>query len=293
MRLNIQTIDLAKWKMGKIEDLESISSIWHSAFRTYGLVYLKNHGLSDLYHDVCQEWLKFCSCDQEHKDKFSSPAYGGCGYNKVGREAVSLSEEEADAEARPDPVESLENGYSPECEGAFPRTETGYCHGDRLSDVFRELYSSLDTKVIRPCLDIASSALQLPPGSDMVTSWYCRGPGAYQLRLAHYVPPQRPGGLLYGEHTDYDGLTFLWRNSDNGLQARVEDIWCDIPLLEEDRDALLINLGDLMEFWTRGTWVSPLHRVANIRPSGDPEALHLVSIVMFAGQLQRMRMYFF
>ena len=82
MRLNIQTIDLAKWKMGKIEDLESISSIWHSAFRTNGLVYLKNHGLSDLYHDMCQEWLRFCSCDQEHKHKFSSPAYGGCGYNK-------------------------------------------------------------------------------------------------------------------------------------------------------------------------------------------------------------------
>ena len=63
-------------------------------------------------------------------------------------------------------------------------------------------------------------------------------------------------------------------------------------MLEEDRDALLINLGDLMEFWTRGTWVSPLHRVANIRPQGDHEAPHLVSIVMFAGHLQRMRMYF-
>ena len=120
----------------------------------------------------------------------------------------------------------------------------------------------------------------------MVTAWYRRGPGAHQLRLAHYVP-QAPGGLLYGEHTDYDGLTFLWRNSDNGLQARVEDIWCDIPLLEEDRDALLINLGDLMEFWTRGTWVSPLHRVANIRPRGDQgQAPHLVSIVMFAGQIE-------
>ena len=119
----------------------------------------------------------------------------------------------------------------------------------------------------------------------MVTAWFRRGPGAHQLRLAHYVPPpQAQGGLLYGEHTDYDGLTFLWRNSDNGLQARVEDIWCDIPLLAEDRDALLINLGDLMEFWTRGTWVSPLHRVANIRPRGDQgQAPPLVSIVMFAG----------
>ena len=160
MRLNIQTIDLAKWKMGKIEDLESISSIWHSAFRTNGLVYLKNHGLSDLYSGVCQEWLRFCSCDQEHKDKFSSPAYGGCGYNKVGKEAVALSEGDS-SEAGPDPVESLENGYSPECEGAFPRTETGYCHGDRLREVFRELYRSLDTEVIRPC-PVSYTHLTLP-----------------------------------------------------------------------------------------------------------------------------------
>ena len=33
-------------------------------------------------------------------------------------------------------------------------------------------------------------------------------------------------GLLYGEHTDYDGLTFLWRNRDNGLQARLlHSLW--------------------------------------------------------------------
>ena len=285
MRLNIQTIDLAKWKIGKIEDLETISSTWHSAFKNNGLVYLKNHNLSELYKELCQEWLRFCSCDQGHKDKFSSPAYGGCGYNKVGREAVSLSEEDA-GEARPDPVESLENGYSPQCKGAFPRIETGYCHGDSLRKVFMELYRRLDTEVIRPCLDIASSALQLPPGCDMKTAWYCQGPGAHQLRLAHYVPGERSGGLLYGEHTDYDGLTFLWRNDNNGLQAKLEDTWCDIPLLEEDRDALLINLGDLMEFWTQGTWVSPLHRVANIRSHQAQAAPHLVSIVMFAGQLE-------
>ena len=118
----------------------------------------------------------------------------------------------------------------------------------------------------------------------MQTAWFRRGPGAHQLRLAHYVPHRSQQRLLYGEHTDYDGLTFLWRNNNNGLQARVSGIWCDIPLLEEDGDALLINLGDLMEFWTRGTWVSPLHRVSSLR-SRDP-GLHLVSIVMFAGQSQ-------
>ena len=83
---------------------------------------------------------------------------------------------------------------------------------------------------------------------------------------------------LYGEHTDYSGFTFLWRNKTNGLQAKVDDDWYDVPLLEEDQDALLINLGDLMEFWTNATWHSPLHRVVNTSPHHD-----LVSIVMFTG----------
>ena len=85
---------------------------------------------------------------------------------------------------------------------------------------------------------------------------------------------------MYGEHTDYDGLTFLWRNQTNGLQAQVDGQWYDVPLHDKDPDALLINLGDLMEFWTQGAWHSPLHRVANM-PSHHQE--ELVSIVMFAG----------
>ena len=89
-------------------------------------------------------------------------------------------------------------------------------------------------------------------------------------------------GLLYGEHTDYDGLTFLWRNRSNGLQAWLEGQWRDIPLLETDPNALLINLGDLMEFWTCSSWHSPLHRVARC-PTTEGTQADLVSVVMFAG----------
>ena len=243
-----------------------------------------------LYQKVCRDWLEFCYCDQEHKDTFSSPVYGECGYNKVGKEAVALSEEgkkeEEEELSSPDPVESLENGYSESLTGNFPRSENGYRHGDRLRDSYRELYLRLDTEVIRPCLAIASRALQLQPGSELGSVWFREGPGAYQLRLAHYVLSAGGGGggdsLLYGEHTDYDGLTFLWRNRFNGLQARVEGRWADIPLLETDPDALLINLGDLMEFWTRSAWHSPLHRVVR-STTGDCPPSDLVSVVMFAG----------
>ena len=87
-------------------------------------------------------------------------------------------------------------------------------------NIYSRLLRELDTRVIRACLDIASAALQLEAGRDLASLWCSRGEAANQLRLAHYVPGQRPGaGLLYGEHTDYDGLTLLWRNSNNGLQV--------------------------------------------------------------------------
>ena len=56
--------------------------------------------------------------------------------------------------------------------------------------------------------------------------------------------------------------------------------WYDVPLHDKDHDALLINLGDLMEFWTQGAWHSPLHRVVSM---SSEEKQDLVSIVMFAG----------
>ena len=62
----------------------------------------------------------------------------------------------------------------------------------------------------------------------------------------------------------------------------MEDTWHEVPLLASDPSALLINLGDLLQLWTRGAWHSPLHRVANTASTATTDT-HLVSIVMFAG----------
>jgi len=51
-----------------------------------------------------------------------------------------------------------------------------------------------------------------------------------------------------------------------GLQIKKENSWIDVPVLE---DCLIINIGDLMELWTAGRWVSTLHRVI-ARPNQPP-----------------------
>ena len=103
---------------------------------------------------------------------------------------------------------------------------------------------------------------------------------AGQLRLARYQPDGKPGSqILYAEHTDYNGFTFLWRSRTNGLQAKLNGSWTPIPVLPDNPHALLVNLGDLMEVWTGGVWKSPRHQVLrSSREQGE-----LFSIVWFTG----------
>ena len=75
-----------------------------------------------------------CVCTRE---------YAGTGWSSVGKEAVARSEagkeeEEEEQESSPDPVESLENGYSDSLTGNFPRSESGYRHGNTLRDSLRD-----------------------------------------------------------------------------------------------------------------------------------------------------------
>merc|ERR1711936_1547965 len=285
------TIDLSKWTSSTAtdEELQSISQAWHSAFHSSGLVYLTNHGISHLYQKAEEEWQLFCSLEAKEKEKFASEVYCACGYNCVGKEAVALSEdgEHTSAATLPDPVESLENGYSDEFGGAFPQSANGYVRGDALRDACLALYKNIDKNILRPCLSIATKALDMSNGVDLESSWFAAGSGAYQLRLARYVPrvsQDDDSEILYGEHTDYDGFTFLWRNQTNGLEALINNTWLSVPVLESDPDALVINLGDLMEFCTQGVWHSPLHRVVKTRRRTECfTSSDFVSIVFFAG----------
>jgi isopenicillin N synthase-like dioxygenase len=75
------------------------------------------------------------------------------------------------------------------------------------------------------------------------------------------VPPQ-PGQLRAGAHSDYGSLTVLRQeNRPGGLQVGAADGgWLDV---ESVPDSFVINIGDLMAYWTNDRWRSTLHRVVN------------------------------
>jgi isopenicillin N synthase-like dioxygenase len=78
------------------------------------------------------------------------------------------------------------------------------------------------------------------------------------------VKPE-PGQLRAGAHTDYGTLTVLLpENKPGGLQVRGADgSWRDIHAMP---GSFVVNLGDLMAYWTNDRWCSTLHRVVNPPP---------------------------
>ncbi len=83
------------------------------------------------------------------------------------------------------------------------------------------------------------------------------------MTLLHY-PPQEPDATGYGihPHKDTDALTILAQDPVGGLmvKCRDSDEWIAAA---PPGDALTVNIGDLMELWSGGYFVSTPHKVVN------------------------------
>lgn len=274
------------------DSTERFLETWDYAFRTFGFICLVNHGLEDKYRSLHAEVEKFFAQPLEEKLRFQVSAdYGYGGYTPQGQESVSRTYLEDDDVRPPDAVESLASSKSDMA--TFPCKANGY-HTDALRTLSLDLKQELDGLAIK-VMEIMARCLELPP--DYFLDFYRDGRANNDLRIAHYLPVATGKQMRYGEHTDYTGFTFLWRNSDNGLQclntARSdapefagEDKWIDIPILREHEDALIVNAGDLIQRWTNDYWISNVHRVsASSREDGlaPGEAPGPMSIVFFTG----------
>ncbi|EED90251.1 predicted protein [Thalassiosira pseudonana CCMP1335] len=100
------------------------------------------------------------------------------------------------------------------------------------------------------------------------------------LRLLHYPPNNHvpsadsiksPSGC--GAHTDYGLFTILQQDSIGGLQVRNRsNAWIDAHPLP---GSFVINVGDMLSWWTGGEYASTVHRV--IKRNGN----HRYSVPFF------------
>lgn len=84
------------------------------------------------------------------------------------------------------------------------------------------------------------------------------------LRLLHYPKPDKSSEdqNLAGAHTDYGSLTFVIQRPHKGLQIFDGSKWVDVDIPEQDgQELLIVNIADMLSFWTDGYLKSTLHRV--------------------------------
>jgi isopenicillin N synthase-like dioxygenase len=88
------------------------------------------------------------------------------------------------------------------------------------------------------------------------------------LRLNYYPPcatPARPTGLALPQsgnlgvnpHTDSGALTLLLQDEQPGLEVLHDNEW---HLVEPRRDALVVNIGDILQVWSNDRYTAALHR---------------------------------
>lgn len=81
------------------------------------------------------------------------------------------------------------------------------------------------------------------------------------LRVIHYPPTGEMKGMRSAPHEDINLLTLLPAASAAGLQVLSKDgTWIDAPT---ESDMLIINVGDMLQEYTRGKLKSTTHRVVN------------------------------
>jgi isopenicillin N synthase-like dioxygenase len=86
--------------------------------------------------------------------------------------------------------------------------------------------------------------------------------------------PAGAGGARAGAHRDYGCLTII-KSDAPGLEAQTRGgEWVAV---EAPAGGLVVNIGDLLQRWSRDRWVSTLHRVVGV----EGEAPRRQSLVFF------------
>ena len=236
-----------------------------------GFLIIEGHGVPKKV--INEQWdivSKFFSSPLDIKREVRVP-YSGYPYGWIGPDQEALAASKGE-ETPPDLKESFNGGPLNIPKNIKDPAAYEFCYQPSLwpqIDGFREIwesyYSEMESLAKRIMVAFAE-ALVLE--SSYFDSFINNPISA--LRALHY--PETKDIIIdkqqrAGAHTDYGSLTILLpQTGTTGLQIKKKNTWIDVPA---PQDCFVINIGDLMELWTAGRWVSTLHRVV-AKPNQSP-----------------------
>lgn len=230
------------------------------ACRDLGFFLVTGHGIdTDLQHRLDEAARGFFARPDHEKEPFSMASAGSAwrGWFPLRGEITS---------GRPDRKEGLYVGVDHPDD--HPRVVDGTPLHGRNVVPDRELGEAIDAwmAALRPVADATLRGIAI--GLGVEPDWFQQHLTAdptILFRIFRY--PAMPDNASsdewgVGEHTDYGLLTLLAQDTAGGLEVRSPDgRWIDVPA---DPDALVCNLGDMLDRLTEGRYRSTPHRVRNI-----------------------------
>ena len=236
-------------KDGNKEALKELKN----ALTEYGFFSIIDHGLdTELLKNSYAYSKKFFDLPVEEKSKYAFPQNAGArGYTPFGKETAL-------GEATPDQKEFWHHG--PNIDSSYDsRIHTNINVNEIVgfNDNFDQLFNAIN-KLGMDVLKII--ALLLNKDANFFDSWAIKGNSL--LRLIHYPPVTNDSNNLRARaHEDINLITLLVGAEESGLEVKSKNgEW--IPI-KASSNAIVCNIGDMMQLVTDGMLLSTTHRVIN------------------------------
>lgn len=269
----IPTVDLAAFQMGTAAERRAAAQQLYNACHQIGFVYLTNIGIdSELCDRTLAQMRQFFQLPLDVKQRYAwSTAERNQGYVGIARERLDPSQ--------PGDLKEAFNVCITHAEAPSDGAQLWISELSLWEPTVRDFFWACSHTAMDVLVAIAIS-LDLPP--NFLISRHQRY--EHTLRFLHYPPLPTDltanltdGQSRAGAHSDYGSVTLLFQDRVDGLEVQTRSgEWIPAPPVA---DAVLMNLGDLLERWTNGIFRSTQHRVN--RPTGDCVDQSRYSIAFF------------
>ncbi|KAI0005240.1 thymine dioxygenase [Xylariaceae sp. FL0662B] len=266
----IPVIDFSAWPKESTKDKKHIASELTNACRRVGFAYIINHRVSNELLEEAFGWSKkLFDLPEERKMLAPHPpgpyihrGYSWPGLEKVSQDIIKDGDDKREAENRK--VSDVKESYEIGSEN-FELQPNVWLPEEVLPG-----FRSFMTEFYWKCFEAAKEllrALAIGIGLDDEDFFLRFHSGENnQLRLLHY-PPVEVGKLSSSTiarmpaHSDWGTITMLFQDRCGGLQ--VEDPNKPGSFIDATpmKNALVVNVGDLLMRWSNDLLKSTLHRV--------------------------------
>ena len=243
------------------EELVAVGEKLYGALRNCGFAYLKNSGISkkdvDFVNDATAE---FFSAPLEQKMKYlrKQDNYGYVTLRSENLDPLKPSDYKEAFNVNVTNLDNSDTNWPTDISKNFPAVMKEFM--DKCKDLTLKILKTLGVGMkLADTNHFVKSHLGLELKKGNCTA----------LRTLYYPPlpdDMAVDHIRLGRHSDYGSITLLFQDNIGGLQIESPDgEFVDAIPIE---GTVLINIGDLLESWSRNKLKSTKHRVVNPK---DPE----------------------